>query len=209
MTAHAASRAAAPRSERRASAAAPMARAASRPERQSPAPGCRRTRPSTTACRTTSAAARTSAAGVSPTRPGGVTADARAGARSWPRLPRLDALTRLQPVSRRCTGRGASSAAMHDARTASPGQAGRMAGSELVDYDRVANLYKVGRAMPDEALDRWGRAVRPHLPTGGRVRVADLGAGTGIFAAAWPTWGASDVVAVEVSAAMAAHGRGG
>lgn len=82
-----------------------------------------------------------------------------------------------------------------------------MAGSELVDYDRVADLYQQGRAMPDEVLDRWGRAVRPHLPAGGRVRVADVGAGTGIFAAVWPAWGASDVVAVEVSAAMATHGR--
>jgi ubiquinone/menaquinone biosynthesis C-methylase UbiE len=96
---------------------------------------------------------------------------------------------------------------MHDARVAAAGQAGGMAGSELVAYDRVADLYKVGRAMPDEVLDRWGRAVRPHLPVGGRVRVADVGAGTGIFAAVWPAWGASDVVAVEVSAAMAAHGR--
>ncbi len=84
-----------------------------------------------------------------------------------------------------------------------------MAGSELVDYDRVAGLYKAGRAMPQEALDRWGGAVRPHLPAGGRIRVADVGAGTGIFAAAWPAWGASGVVAVEVSAAMAAHSREG
>jgi SAM-dependent methyltransferase len=83
-----------------------------------------------------------------------------------------------------------------------------MAGSKLVDYDRVAGLYKVGRAMPDEVLERWGRAVRPHLPAGVQVRVADVGAGTGIFAAAWPAWGASGVVAVEVSAAMVAHGRG-
>jgi ubiquinone/menaquinone biosynthesis C-methylase UbiE len=97
---------------------------------------------------------------------------------------------------------------MQDAGAASAGQAGRMAGSELVDYDRVADLYQVGRAIPDEVLDRWGRAVRPHVPVGGRVRVADVGAGTGIFAGVWPAWGASGVVAVEVSAAMAAHGRG-
>jgi SAM-dependent methyltransferase len=101
--------------------------------------------------------------------------------------------------------RGASSV---DADSVPERQAARMAGSELVDYERVADLYKVGRAVPGEVLDRWGRAVRPHLPAGGRVRVADVGAGTGIFAAAWPDWGASGVVAVEVSAAMAAHGRG-
>lgn len=86
-------------------------------------------------------------------------------------------------------------------------QARGMAGSELVDYDRVADLYRVGRAMPDDVLDRWGQAVRPHLPVGGRVRVADVGAGTGIFAAVWPSWGATGVVAVEASPAMATHGR--
>jgi ubiquinone/menaquinone biosynthesis C-methylase UbiE len=96
---------------------------------------------------------------------------------------------------------------MSNAGVAFVGQAARMAGSELVDYDRVADLYKEGRAIPHEVLDRWGRAVRPHLPPGGRVRVADVGAGTGIFAATWPAWGASSAVAVEVSAAMAAHGR--
>jgi hypothetical protein len=89
---------------------------------------------------------------------------------------------------------------MSDAGVVFVRQAAPMAGSELVDYDRVADLYQEGRAMPHEVLDRWGRAVRPHLAADGRVRVADLGAGTGIFAAAWPAWGASNVVAVEVSA---------
>jgi ubiquinone/menaquinone biosynthesis C-methylase UbiE len=79
-------------------------------------------------------------------------------------------------------------------------------GSELVDYDRVAPLYRQGRALSDDVLARWGAAVRPHLPAG-PLRVADVGAGTGIFAAVWPSWGAAAVVAVEVSAAMAQEGR--
>ena len=86
-------------------------------------------------------------------------------------------------------------------------------GSELVDYEAAAARYHGGRAIPTEGLDRWGTAVRAHLPVpdpdhggpgGGRLRVLDLGAGTGIFAAAWPGWGATHVVAVEVTAAMIA-----
>ena len=81
-----------------------------------------------------------------------------------------------------------------------------MAGSELVDYEKVAKLYGKGRALPDDVLARWGAAVHPHLPAG-PLRVADVGAGTGIFAAAWPVWGADTVVAVEVAEAMAREGR--
>jgi SAM-dependent methyltransferase len=82
-------------------------------------------------------------------------------------------------------------------------------GSELVDYEAAATRYHGGRAIPAEQLDRWGTAVRPHLRGpgrgGGRLRVLDLGAGTGIFAAAWPAWGATHVVAVEVAAGMIAE----
>jgi len=81
-----------------------------------------------------------------------------------------------------------------------------MTGSELVDYQKVARLYSQGRALPDDVLARWGAAVRPHLPAG-PLRVADVGAGTGIFARAWPSWGAETVVAVEVAEAMAREGR--
>lgn len=84
-------------------------------------------------------------------------------------------------------------------------------GSELVDYEAAAARYHAGRAIPAEGLARWGTAVRSHLPVpdpgrphGGRLRVLDLGAGTGIFAAAWPDWGATHVVAVEVAAGMIA-----
>lgn len=59
--------------------------------------------------------------------------------------------------------------------------------------------------MAADVLDRWGDAVRPYLPPG-PIRVADVGAGTGIFAAAWPGWANAAVVAVEPSAAMTGAG---
>jgi SAM-dependent methyltransferase len=50
-------------------------------------------------------------------------------------------------------------------------------------------------------IDRWGEAIRPSLPSG-PLDVVDAGAGTGIFAAAWPRWAPASVVAVEPAAAM-------
>lgn len=73
--------------------------------------------------------------------------------------------------------------------------------SRYVDYQRVAARYQAGRALPDAVLDRWGAAVRPHLPAR-PLRVADVGAGTGIFAAAWPRWSATTVVAIEPAEEM-------
>ena len=71
----------------------------------------------------------------------------------------------------------------------------------FVEYDRVAPRYREGRSLPPDVLDRWARAVAPYLPSG-QIRVADLGAGTGVFADAWPAWAPSSVVAIEPSAAM-------
>ena len=76
---------------------------------------------------------------------------------------------------------------------------------EFVDYERVADRYQRGRSLGPEVLDRWAAAVRPYLPPG-PVRVVDVGAGTGIFAAAWPRWTPATVVAVEPSAAMVRAG---
>jgi SAM-dependent methyltransferase len=75
-----------------------------------------------------------------------------------------------------------------------------------VDYDRVAARYQAGRALSTEVLGRWATAVRPFLPPG-RLRIVDVGAGTGIFSAAWPSWTSATVVAVEPSAAMAGAAR--
>lgn len=82
---------------------------------------------------------------------------------------------------------------------------GNRRSQELVDYEQVAELYEEGRALPPEALARWGETVRPHLPSGTR-RVLDVGAGTGIFARAWPAWAPAAVAAVEPSAAMVLAG---
>jgi SAM-dependent methyltransferase len=76
---------------------------------------------------------------------------------------------------------------------------------ELVDYERVATRYEEGRALPAQVLARWGEVVRPYLPPQTR-RVLDVGAGTGIFARAWPSWTRASVVAVEPSAAMVLAG---
>jgi SAM-dependent methyltransferase len=76
-----------------------------------------------------------------------------------------------------------------------------------VDYQRtdVARRYSQGRELPDDVLDRWGAAVRPYLPSRPGLRVLDLGAGTGIFARAWPSWTSCGVVAVEPAAGMRAE----
>jgi SAM-dependent methyltransferase len=83
-----------------------------------------------------------------------------------------------------------------------------MSVSPYVDYDRVADRYRHGRALPADVLDRWGVAVLPHLPAR-PLRVVDVGAGTGIFAAAWPNWTRADVVAVEPSQGMIGSGQPG
>jgi SAM-dependent methyltransferase len=70
-----------------------------------------------------------------------------------------------------------------------------------VDYRAAASRYATGRALPDDKLARWGRAVATATPVA-HPRVADVGAGTGIFSRAWVGWGAAAVVAVEPVAAM-------
>lgn len=80
--------------------------------------------------------------------------------------------------------------------------------SRYVDYTRQARRYRDGRALPPDVLDRWRDAVLPHLPDQ-PLRVADIGAGTGIFAAAWPGWAPASVVAVEPNHAMIQAGQPG
>lgn len=73
--------------------------------------------------------------------------------------------------------------------------------SSYVDYEAQADRYRHGRTLPPPALTGWREAVAPHLPPG-HLWVADVGAGTGIFAEAWPQWVPANVVAVEPSHAM-------
>ena len=75
----------------------------------------------------------------------------------------------------------------------------------FVDYDQVASRYREGRSLPAEVLDRWATAVAPYLAHG-PIRVVDVGAGTGVFAGAWPQWTTATVVAIEPSMAMVRAG---
>jgi SAM-dependent methyltransferase len=76
-----------------------------------------------------------------------------------------------------------------------------------VDYrsSEVARRYARSRALPDEALVRWAAAVGRLLPGDRSLVVLDVGAGTGIFARAWPQWCACRVIALEPADAMRAE----
>jgi SAM-dependent methyltransferase len=80
----------------------------------------------------------------------------------------------------------------------------------FVDYDRAARRYDAGRGLSDDTLECWRRAVVARVEPAG-CTVLDVGAGTGVFAAAWMAWGARAVVGVEPSEAMRrqAAGRAG
>lgn len=70
-----------------------------------------------------------------------------------------------------------------------------------VNYDLVAGTYQEGRSEVARTED-WRELVAPHLPRHGGLRVLDLGIGTGIFARVWPSWGATRVFGLDLSAAM-------
>jgi ubiquinone/menaquinone biosynthesis C-methylase UbiE len=74
-----------------------------------------------------------------------------------------------------------------------------------VDYDQMAAVYERSRAMPLEALEEWRAALAGYLPSVSGLPVLDLGAGTGLFAAALATWFEVRVVGVEPSARMRRH----
>jgi ubiquinone/menaquinone biosynthesis C-methylase UbiE len=75
-----------------------------------------------------------------------------------------------------------------------------------VDYSVAAGVYDRGRSLPEEDMARWHDAVAHVFRAEGRT-VLDLGAGTGIFARAWPRWGAMFVVACEPSCQMRSEAR--
>ena len=71
--------------------------------------------------------------------------------------------------------------------------------------DQTAAAYKAVREVPRDGLGHWREAIRRHLSPLPGMTVADIGAGTGQFAAAFTDWFGLGMVAVEPSAAMRAQ----
>ena len=71
--------------------------------------------------------------------------------------------------------------------------------------DRTAAAFKAVREVPRDGLGEWRDAIRRHLSPWPEMTVADIGAGTGAFAAAFSDWFGLTVLAVEPSAAMRAQ----
>jgi SAM-dependent methyltransferase len=70
-------------------------------------------------------------------------------------------------------------------------------------YDEeTAAAFTAAREIPRGGLAEWREAVRRHLRPSPGMRVVDIGAGTGQFAAALRDWFGLDVIAVEPSPAM-------
>lgn len=70
-----------------------------------------------------------------------------------------------------------------------------------------ADAFLASRHLPQTGLSHWRDAVAGHLQPRDGLRVLDLGAGTGMWAAAFTRWYGASVVAVEPSAAMRARSR--
>jgi ubiquinone/menaquinone biosynthesis C-methylase UbiE len=71
--------------------------------------------------------------------------------------------------------------------------------------DQTAAAFKAVREIPRDGLEHWRDAIQRHLSPSPGMTVADVGAGTGAFAAAFGDWFGFDVLAVEPSAAMRAQ----
>jgi len=71
--------------------------------------------------------------------------------------------------------------------------------------DQTAAAYRAVREIPRDGLGAWREAVRRHLRPSPGMTVVDIGAGTGMFAAAFSDWFGLTVLAVEPSAAMRAQ----
>lgn len=72
---------------------------------------------------------------------------------------------------------------------------------ERTDYDAMARVYDVGRAMPEESVAEWRSALERSL-AGIEGPIADIGSGTGIWASFIADWFALEVVAIEPSQGM-------
>jgi len=71
--------------------------------------------------------------------------------------------------------------------------------------DDTAAAYKEVREIPRDGLAEWRDALRRHLSPVPGMTLADIGAGTGTFAATFSDWFGLAVLAVEPSAAMRAR----
>jgi ubiquinone/menaquinone biosynthesis C-methylase UbiE len=75
-----------------------------------------------------------------------------------------------------------------------------------ISYDgQTAAAFKAVREVRRAGLAEWREATRRHLGPSPGMTLADIGAGTGAFAAAFSDWFGIDVLAVEPSAAMRAQ----
>jgi ubiquinone/menaquinone biosynthesis C-methylase UbiE len=75
-----------------------------------------------------------------------------------------------------------------------------------ISYDeQTAAAYKAVREVPRDGLSEWREAVRRHLRPSRATTLVDIGAGTGMFAAAFTDWFDLSVLAVEPSASMRAQ----
>jgi ubiquinone/menaquinone biosynthesis C-methylase UbiE len=75
-----------------------------------------------------------------------------------------------------------------------------------INYDdQTAAAFKAVREVPRDGLAEWREAVRRHLRPSPGMTLADIGAGTGAFTAAFSDWFGLGVLAVEPSEAMRAQ----
>jgi ubiquinone/menaquinone biosynthesis C-methylase UbiE len=75
-----------------------------------------------------------------------------------------------------------------------------------ISYDeQTAAAFRAVREVPRAGLMQWREAIQRHLSPSQGMTLADIGAGTGAFAAAFSDWFGLGVLAVEPSAAMRAQ----
>lgn len=81
-----------------------------------------------------------------------------------------------------------------------------MTASARIAYDdQTAAAFKAVREVPRDGLEHWREAIGRQLRPLPRMTLADIGAGTGAFAAAFSDWFGLSILAVEPSAAMRAQ----
>jgi catechol 2,3-dioxygenase-like lactoylglutathione lyase family enzyme/ubiquinone/menaquinone biosynthesis C-methylase UbiE len=91
-------------------------------------------------------------------------------------------------------------------RRGDPGPTSGDPGMPRISYDdAAASAFRASRHLPRDGLAEWRDAVARHLAPRPGMRLLDLGAGTGMWAAAFTDWFGIEVVAVEPCSAMRAR----